>query len=303
MQNTPQELPEDFCSGFVSIIGEPNVGKSTLLNALIGQKLAIVTPKPQTTRNRITGVLTTDNYQAIFLDTPGILNPEYALHRYMVQAAYGAMADADVILYMIDGTHPSPEIEASIFEKLQEGKQPVILLINKIDRIPKADLLPLIDAYQHKRSFAEIVPISATREDGIPELLNALPNYLPDGTLYYPPDIVSELPLRFFVAETIREKVFLRTRQEVPYASTVVIEEFAERPKKTYIRAVIYVERETQKGILIGKQGQAIKDIGRMARQDIEIFLEESVFLELRVLVEPKWRTNTNRLRELGYAF
>ncbi len=304
MQSTPQQIPEDFRSGFVSIIGEPNVGKSTLLNSLMGQKLAIVTPKPQTTRNRITGILTTDRYQTIFLDTPGILRPSYELHEYMIKAAYNAMADADLILYMIDATHSSSEIESEILEKLNEGKQPVILLINKIDRIPKPALLPLMDVYVHRFDFAEIIPISAVKGDGLADLLEVLPDYLPAGMPYYPTDIVSELPTRFFVAETIREKVFLRTHQEIPYATTVMIEEFKERSEgKTYIRAVIYVERESQKGILVGKRGSAIKEIGRLAREEIEHFLEGPVFLELLVLVQPKWRSSTHRLRELGYAF
>ena len=304
MQATDQPIPEDFRSGFVSIIGEPNVGKSTLLNTLMGQKLAIVTPKPQTTRNRITGILTTDRYQVIFLDTPGILKPQYELHEYMVQAAYHAIADADVIFYMIDVAHPSPEVEPEILEKLGEGNQPVILLINKIDRVAKPTLLPLIDLYHTRFDFAEIIPISATQGDGIPDLLDVLPQYLPTGMPYYPADIVSELPIRFFVAETIREKVFLKTRQEIPYASTVMIEEFQEREQgKTYIRAVIYVERPSQKGILVGQKGQTIKEIGRLAREEIEQFLEQPVYLELLVLVQPKWRHDSRRLRELGYAF
>ena len=291
-----------FKSGYVSIIGEPNVGKSTLLNAMVGEKLAIVTPKPQTTRNRITGVVTTDQYQIIFLDTPGVLTPKYRLHDQMVKAAYSAIRDADLVLYMIDGSQPTPGIEEKILCDLKKTAQNVILVINKIDLIPKPVLLPRIAEYQEKFPFVEIIPISATKGDGVPQLHEFIVKYLPEGPPYFPDDQLSDLPERFFVAETIREKIFLRTNQEIPYASSVMVEEFKERPNgKTYISAMLYVERQSQKGILVGKGGKTIKAIGQLARAEIEQFLEAPVFLDLRVSVKADWRRDERKLKDMGY--
>ena len=291
-----------FKSGYVSIIGEPNVGKSTLLNALMGEKLAIVTPKPQTTRNRITGIHTTDSYQIIFLDTPGVLTPKYRLHDQMVKAAYGAITDADLVLYMIDASRPNPGIEGKIFNELKKTAQPVILVINKIDLIPNPALLPIIASYQGKFPFLEIIPISATMEDGVPPLHDSIVKSLPEGPAYFPDDQLSDLTERFFVSETIREKIFLRTSQEIPYASSVVVEEFKERPSgKIYISAMLYVERQSQKGILVGKGGKTIKRIGQLARAEIEGFLETTVFLDLRVSVKADWRRDERKLKDMGY--
>ena len=292
-----------FKSGYVSIIGEPNVGKSTLLNAMMGEKLAIVTPKPQTTRNRITAIRTTDAYQIIFLDTPGVLTPKYRLHNQMVRAAYSAITDADLVLYMIDASQRTSDIEAKILGELKKAvQQRVILVINKIDLIPNPALLPVIAEYQEKFPFVEIIPISATVGDGVSQLHESIVKHLPEGPPYFPPDQLSDLPERFFVSETIREKIFLRTSQEIPYASGVVVEEFKERPNgKIYISAMLYVERQSQKGILVGKGGKTIKRIGQLARIEIEQFLETTVFLDLRVSVKADWRRDERKLRDMGY--
>ena len=291
-----------FKSGYVSIIGEPNVGKSTLLNAMMGEKLAIVTPKPQTTRNRITGILTTDSHQIIFLDTPGMLTPKYRLHDQMVKAAYTAITDADLVLYMIDVSRLNSGIEEKILGEFKKVAQQVILVINKIDLIPNTALLPIIASYQEKFSFLEIIPISATTDNGVSQLRESIVKHLPEGPPYFPADQLSDLPERFFVSETIREKVFLRTSQEIPYASSVVVEEFKERPNgKIYISAMLYVERQSQKGILVGKGGRTIKRIGQLARTEIERFLETTVFLDLRVSVKADWRRDERKLKDMGY--
>jgi GTP-binding protein Era len=291
-------------SGYVSIVGEPNVGKSTLLNMILGEKLAIVTPKPQTTRNRITGILTTDEYQIIFLDTPGIMKPRYKLQEYMLEAVKNAMADADVILYMIDVSRPPREkVERGILEMLRRSGKTVILVMNKIDLISKPMLLPMIAAYKDKLNFTDIVPISALKNDGVDLLVEVIVENLPEGPQLYPEDQISDMPIRFFVAETIREKVFLLTRQEIPYASSVLIGEFKERDGGgVYIRAAIYVERESQKGIIIGRGGKMLKRIGSEARREIESFLDSPVYLDLWVKVKEDWRRNPRDLRELGYS-
>ncbi len=291
-----------FKSGYVSIIGEPNVGKSTLLNAMMGEKLAIVTPKPQTTRNRITAILTADSHQIIFLDTPGVLTPKYRLHDQMIKAAYSAITDADLVLYMIDASRLNSGIEEKILYELKKAVQQVILVINKIDLIPNPALLPIIASYQEKFSFLELIPISATTGNGIPQLRESIVKHLPEGPPYFPPDQLSDLPERFFVSETIREKIFLRTNQEIPYASSVVVEEFKERPNGIiYISAMLYVERQSQKGILVGKGGKTIKRVGQLARTEIEQFLDTTVFLDLRVSVKADWRRDERKLKDMGY--
>jgi len=268
----------------------------------MGMKLAIVTPKPQTTRNRITGILTTDNYQIIFIDTPGVLEPKYKLQERMVKTAFLATDDADLILYMLDATNVDTELEKRILVHLSESNAKTFLLINKIDLVDKRSLLPLIDMYKDKFDFEEIHPISALQGDGLSELIGLIVQYLPQGPIYYPPDQVSESNERFFVAEIIREKVFLRTKQEIPYASSVLIEQFKERDKgKTYIQATIFVERDSQKGILIGKRGRSIKTIGQDARREIEEFIGNPVYLDLRVAVKENWSDNERELKELGY--
>ena len=296
---------QDFKSGYVSIIGAPNVGKSTLLNTILGQKLAIVTPKPQTTRNQIRGILTTDTHQIIFVDTPGLMNPKYRLQSEMVKTAYGALSDADVVLFVIDVTRRNSDIEDTILKRLKRVKSTTILVLNKVDLVEKQTLLPILEDYSQKFEFAHIIPISALTADGVPVLLEQIENYLPVGPHYFPEDQLSDLPERFFIAETVREKIMLLTQREIPYASAVVIEEFERRQTNKsgeilYIRAIVYAERQTQKQIIIGKGGKLIKRVGELARIDIEKFLDERVFLELYVTVKADWRRDARKLKELG---
>ncbi|RKU30578.1 GTPase Era [Candidatus Poribacteria bacterium] len=296
---------QDFKSGYVSIIGAPNVGKSTLLNAILGQKLAIVTPKPQTTRNQIRGILTTDTHQIIFVDTPGLMNPKYRLQSEMVKTAYSALSDADVVLFVIDVTRRNSDIEDTILKRLKRVKATTILVPNKVDLVEKRTLLPIFEDYSQKFEFAHIIPISALTSDGVPLLLEQIENDLPLGPHYFPEDQLSDLPERFFIAETVREKIMLMTQREIPYASAVVVEEFEKRQTNKsgeilYIRAIVYTERQTQKQIIIGKGGKLIKRVGELARIDIEKFLDERVFLELYVTVKADWRRDARKLKELG---
>ena len=295
---------QSFKSGYVSIIGAPNVGKSTLLNTILGQKLAIVTPKPQTTRNQIRGIVTTDTHQIIFVDTPGLMNPKYRLQNEMVKTAYGALGDADVVLFVIDVTRPDPEIEDRILKRLKRSQLTTILVLNKVDLVAKPTLLPIFEDYDQKFEFAHIIPISALTADGVPLLLEQVETYLPLGPRYFPEDQLSDLPERFFVAETVREKIMLLTQREIPYASAVVVEEFEKRRNKSgeiiYIRAIVYAERQTQKQIIIGKGGRLIKRVGELARVDIEKFLDTRVFLEIYVTVKADWRKDPRKLKELG---
>ncbi len=297
---------ENFRSGYVSIIGAPNVGKSTLLNTILGQKLAIVTPKPQTTRNQIRGIVTTNTHQMVFVDTPGLMDPKYRLQSEMVRTAYGALRDADIVLFVIDVAHPNDEIEDTIIERLPRAKvSKTILVLNKVDMVDKLTLLPIFENFSTKFEFDDMIPISAKTSDGVPLLLEQVGSYLPPGPLYFPGDQLSDLPERFFISETVREKIMLITQREVPYASAVVIEEFERRQRRNaeeiiYIRAIVYTERQTQKQIIIGKGGKLIKRIGQLARLDIEKFLDKRVFLELYVTVKADWRRDERKLKELG---
>ncbi|MYA56776.1 GTPase Era [Candidatus Poribacteria bacterium] len=296
---------QNFKSGYVSIIGAPNVGKSTLLNTILGQKLAIVTPKPQTTRNQIRGIVTTDAHQIIFVDTPGLMNPKYRLQSEMVKTAYGALGDADVVLFVIDVARPDPEIEDTILRRLKRVNATVILVLNKVDLVAKPTLLPMFEDYNQRYAFAHIIPISALTSDGVPRLLEEIETYLPLGPRYFPEDQLSDLPERFFIAETVREKIMLMTQREIPYASAVIVEEFERRQTKKsdeiiYIRAIVYAERQTQKQIIIGKGGKLIKRVGELARIDIEKFLDTRVFLEIYVTVKANWRKDPRKLKELG---
>jgi GTP-binding protein Era len=283
-------------AGYVAIIGEPNVGKSTLLNRLLGTKLSIVGSKPQITRNRILGILTEGDYQCYFLDTPGIIIPAYELQKLMVNKITRAVEDADVIIWMIDlGFRESSYPHRFLAEK------PLICVINKIDIIPKTQLLPIIEMVRNK-GIRDIIPISALHGDGIEELKKVLFTYLPEGPFLYPKEDLSDSPERFFVAELIREKIFEFFKKEIPYSTCVVIDEFKERERgKDFIRATIYVERKSQKGILIGKNGEALKKVGALARKGIEDFLGRDVFLELWVKVKEKWRKDKKFLKEIGY--
>ncbi len=304
MENESQDISTTFRCGYVAIIGEPNVGKSTLMNALLQQKISIVSPKPQTTRHRVLGILSTNEYQAIFLDTPGIIPPKYRLHEMMMIAASGAIADADILLFMISANEVTAEdnIKDEIaFRKLEDVQKPVFLVINKIDLVGKSSLLPMIEHYAKIFPFREILPISALTSENTDRLLPAIIPHLPVHPPLYPLDIVSEHPERFFASEIIREKIFLNCREEIPYSTTVDIVEYKEREKgKTFISADVYVERDSQKGILIGKQGSALKNIGQLARRDIEKFIGHPVFLELHVKVR-KWREDDQWLSRLGY--
>jgi GTP-binding protein Era len=296
---------DNFRCGYVSIIGKPNVGKSTLMNTFIGQKISIVTDKPQTTRHKILGVLSGGNFQIIFFDTPGLLKPKYKLQSAMMDAAHSAIADADVILYMIDAVEPHTEssVETDVaFKVLRNVNKPVFLVINKADAAYKPQILPMIDYYSKKFNFVEIFPISALMAEGTDELLKSIVKNLPFHPPYFPPDSISDANERFFVSEIIREKIFERFQMEVPYSTTVEIIEFKERgDKKDFISAEIYVERQSQKGILIGKNGAALKEVGESSRVDIEKFLGRAVFLEMHVKVREKWRDSDAWLKRLGY--
>ncbi|UCF71303.1 MAG: GTPase Era [candidate division WOR-3 bacterium] len=286
-------------AGYVAIIGRPNVGKSTLLNSLLGTKISAVTAKPQTTRGRILGILTENECQACFIDTPGIISPGYELQEQMVKQIKIAVADSDLLLLMIE---PWFREDRTFDEFIKiAGDAPVVIVINKIDLIEKAELLPLVERLGKGR-FADIVPVSALKGTGIEELKRVIFTHIPDGEFYFHPEQLSDAPERFFAADLIREKIFETFKEEVPYASCVVIDEFKEREKsKDYIRATVFVERPSQKAILIGKHGTALKVVGEKARREIEKFLGRPVYLELWVKVKKKWRKNKRFLKELGY--
>lgn len=293
----------DFRSGFVAIIGRPNVGKSTLLNQVMGQKLAIMSDKPQTTRNKIRSIYTTKDAQVVFIDTPGIHKPKDKLGEYMVQVSENSLAEVDVVLYVVEANSELGGGEHYIMERLKQIKTPVFLIINKIDLIAKELLLPLIQKYSLKMNFKEVIPISALENNNIETMLNKLIEYLPEGPQYYPTDMITEQPERFIVSELIREKVLHLTRDEIPHAIAVEIEEMQSRKNNmVYIRAVIFVERESQKGIIVGKSGAMLKNIGALARQEIENLLGSKIYLDLWVKVKPDWRNKDFYLRNFGFV-
>lgn len=295
-------MNDEFRSGYVAITGKPNVGKSTLLNAFLGEKLSIVTPKAQTTRNMITGILTKENYQIIFLDTPGIFEPVYKLQKIMVRSALRAITESDVLILLADALTTPDEFEKEVLRKIGKIDKKTILALNKIDKIQKEALLPLIEEYHSHFGFEDIVPISALKGNGISQLLDLIVNYLPKGEMCYPQDQLSNLPERFFIAEIIREKLFFQTQQEIPYSTTVQTEEVKEREDgKIYIRANIYVERISQKGIIIGDKGRMLKKIGQLAREDIEKWMSAPVYLDIWVSVKSDWRDKESYLKEFGY--
>ncbi|MBN2364887.1 MAG: GTPase Era [Calditrichaeota bacterium] len=288
-------------SGYVALAGRPNVGKSTLMNALLDFKLSIVTAKPQTTRKKILGILNGENFQIIFIDTPGIIKPGYSLQNVFMQYVNEALEDADVICLMSDVSAGSPAVHPDLLTYRRISK-PLIMVLNKIDLIEKGRLLPIIDEFRKKFPRASIVPVSAIRRDGIGEIIQEIVSYLPEHPPYFPQDYLSDQNERFFVSEIIREKIFQLYSKEVPYACHVEIEEFIEqKDRKDVIRAVIYVDQPSQKGILIGKQGQALKKVGESARKDIETFLDRPVYLELYVKVLKNWRKKLSKLRSLGF--
>jgi GTPase len=290
-----------FKSGFTSIIGRPNVGKSTLLNAILGEKIAIVSPKPQVTRNSIRGIKNMDDAQIIFVDTPGIHHAEGYLNEFMVKEAISAIQDVDVIVYIVEASKTLEKDDSLIIDNLRRIKSPVMLCINKTDIMRKENILPLIDKYSKLYPFKEIIPISAIRGEGIEMLLKIVANLLPEGPKYFPEDILTDIPERFIVTEIIREKIFKLTRQEIPYSTAVVIDSFKENPKIVSISATINVERDSQKGIVIGKGGKMLREIGILSRIDIEKLLGTKVYLELFVKVEKDWTKDKKMLKEFGY--
>lgn len=299
MATTPSDR---FVSGFVSIVGRPNTGKSTLLNALVGTKLAIVADKPQTTRTSIQGVLTLPNAQVVFLDTPGIHRSDTAFNRRMMESVRAALDGRDLLLFLVDATLPFQERDAEAVDMIRRIDTPVMLLANKIDKLKdKSPLLPLFDRYRELYDFADYLPISARTGEGLDELRSMLIERLPEGPQYFPSDYLTDQPERFLCAELIREKVLHETRQEVPHSAAVLIDYWEETPRLTRIGATIYVEKEGQKAIVIGAKGAMLKKIGTAARQEMEALLGRKIFLELYVKVRPGWRENNEFLNELDW--
>jgi len=293
-----------FKSGFIGIIGRPNVGKSTLLNAIIGEKIAITTYKPQTTRNRIMGIKNIENGQMIFLDTPGIHRATTPLNQLMVAAAMDTFRSSDVLLMMVEATESAHRDDLMIIDSLRSIRLPVILLINKIDLVRKHTILPLIDRFQHLFTFVEIIPVSALTGDGISLLIERIWEILPEGPKYFPDETMTDKTERFIAAEIIREKIILLAHQEIPYATAVVVDSFKEDEKKNLIRiqAIIHVAKNSQKAIIIGKKGSMLKEIGTRARLDMEKFFAKRIYLELFVRVKKDWTHDPRMLDEFGYT-
>ena len=289
-------------SGFVAIVGRPNVGKSTLLNRVVGQKIAIMSDKAQTTRNKIQGVYTTDDAQLIFIDTPGIHKPKHRLGDFMVETAYSALREVDVTLFMISADQKRGKGDDFIIERLRQSQTPVFLVINKIDKVHPDALLAIIEDYSSQMDFAEIVPISATEGNNFETLMKLLIDEMPEGPQYFPEDQITDHPEYFIVSELVREKVLLLTRDEVPHSVAVVVDSMKrDHNDKVHIQATIIVERDSQKGIIIGKGGKMLKQIGTKARLDIEHLLDDKVFLELWVKVQKDWRDKQTFLTDYGY--
>lgn len=291
-----------FRSGFVAIIGRPNVGKSTLMNHLIGQKIAIMSDKPQTTRNKIHGVYTTDTSQIVFLDTPGIHKPQSKLGDYMMKTAEGALKEVEAVLFLIDVAEGFGGGDRFIIEQLKKVDTPVFLVMNKIDKVQPEQLLATITQYKDMYPFAEVVPISALQGNNVDTLLAQLQKYLPEGPQYYPADQITDHPEQFVVSELIREKILHMTREEIPHSIAVGIEDMrVQENGVVYIGAVIFVERDSQKGIIIGKKGALLKEVGKQARRDIEALLGSRTFLELWVKVKKDWRNQERVLKDFGF--
>lgn len=298
-----QENNKKFKSGFIAIIGRPNVGKSTFLNHVVGQKIAIMSDKPQTTRNKVQGVVTTEDSQLIYIDTPGIHKPKHKLGDHMVKVARNTLREVDIIMFMVNAEEKIGPGDRFIIEMLQNTETPVFLIINKIDLVHPDKLLEIIVTYKSEYDFAEIVPISALNGNNTDRLLDTLKMNLPEGPKYYPDEQVTDHPERFIISEFIREKVLHLTREEIPHSVAVVIEKIEREEHKDLVNimATIIVDRDSQKGIVIGKRGALLKEIGTTARHDIEMLLGSKVFLELWVKVQKDWRNKPGRLNELGF--
>lgn len=288
-------------AGFVNIVGNPNVGKSTLMNRLVGEKISIITSKSQTTRHRIKGIVNTDDYQIVFSDTPGVVKPSYKMQEYMLEFSKSALTDADILLYVTDVVE-SIDKNMDFIEKVGKSNLPVLLVINKIDLTTQEKLEALFDRWKSLLPQAEIFPLSATENFNVDNLFKRIIELLPEGEPYFSKDDLTDLPARFFVNEIIREKILQHYDKEVPYSVEVEVEEFKESDKRIDIMAIIYVERPSQKGIIIGSQGEALKKVGTEARKDIEAFFGKKVFLNLYVKVLKDWRNKENDLKNFGYA-
>ncbi|MDE5726135.1 MAG: GTPase Era [Duncaniella sp.] len=291
----------DHKSGFVNIVGNPNVGKSTLMNDLVGERISIITSKAQTTRHRIMGIVNTPDYQIVFSDTPGVLQPKYKLQESMLNFSEGALVDADILVYVTDVVE-DPSKNADFLAKVAKEKIPVLLVINKIDLVKEqAQLEELTDRWHTMLPNAELFPVSALEHFNVDNLMKRIVELLPVSPPFFGKDALTDKPARFFVTEIIREKILLNYDKEIPYSVEVIVEKFEEKEGSIHIMAVIYVERDSQKGIIIGHQGSKIKKVGTEARKDIEKFFGKSVFLELFVKVEPNWRNRENKLKSFGY--
>lgn len=304
IENTPVSEPEytgSHRAGFVNIVGNPNVGKSTLMNDLVGERISIITSKAQTTRHRITGIVNTPEYQIVFSDTPGVLKPKYKLQESMLEFSEGALTDADILLYVTDVVE-DPEKHKDFLDRVAKETVPVLLVINKVDLLKNnEELEALVDAWKKRLPNAEIFPISAIQNFNVENLKARIIELLPPSPPFFGKDALTDKPMRFFVTEIIREKLLLNYDKEIPYSAEVLVEKFEEKENSIHIMAVIYVERDTQKGIIIGKGGEKIKKVGIAARQDIEKFFDKKVYLELFVKVEKDWRNRENKLRQFGY--
>ncbi|HEY6264810.1 MAG TPA: GTPase Era [Candidatus Acidoferrum sp.] len=303
MESSDKTEKKKYRSGFVAIVGRPNAGKSTLLNRLVGQKIAIVTSKPQTTRNRIQGIVSKPQSQIIFIDTPGLHEADSALGRQMMQEVAAALEGIDVLLLMVDASNQHPHADELMLQKAQRFRGKTILALNKVDRLPKPKLLPLIDSFSKAFEFSAIVPISALKGAGCEELLGEITKQLPEGEPYFPEDQITDQPERFLASEIIREKAVQLMYHEVPYALAVVVEKYEETPRLLRIEATMNVERDSQKKILIGHKGEMLKKIGTEARKELEALLDTRIYLGLFVKVVPDWRESPQKVRELDWHF
>lgn len=293
---------EDFKSGFIAIVGRPNVGKSTFMNRAVGQKITIISDKPQTTRNKIQGIVTDKEAQMVFIDTPGIHKPKHRLGDFMVKVAESALNEVDVVMFMVNADQGYGKGDQFILDLLQKIESPIFLIINKIDLIHPDELLSLIDLYREKLDFAEIVPISALTGNNVPRLMDTLKKYLPEGPKFYDEDQITDHPERFIISELVREKVLEYTREEIPHSVAVVIDNIEKQDDDTVlVQASIITERKSQKGILIGKQGSMLKNIGKKARLEIQSLLGSKIYLDLWVKVQRDWRDKERHLREYGF--